>query len=84
MPDWLLRLDELEIPDGVVAGLSAADKGILRGKLLQMPDDRAALFFVGVLAVLALPAVLAVLRALHTLLPQAGQFFAAMWPWTLL
>ncbi len=43
MAEWHTILDQLEIPDGAVAGLSASDKPVLRGKLLQLPAaDRSA------------------------------------------
>ena len=45
MAGWETTLDQLEIPDGAVAGLSAANKPVLRGKLLQLPT--AERFFVG-------------------------------------
>ncbi len=61
MAEWETILDQLKIPDGAVAGLSAADKPVLRGKLLQLPTaDR---FFVG--------QPLDVLKTLRTLLPDA-------------
>ncbi len=63
MADWLKLLDQLEIPDGAVAGLSAADKPVLRGKLLQLPASDRPLFFHG--------QPLEVLKTLHTLLPVA-------------
>lgn len=64
MADWLTLLDQLEIPDGAVAGLSAADKPVLRGKLLQLPASDRPLFFYG--------QPLEVLKTLHTLLPAAS------------
>ncbi len=61
MTEWHTILDQLEIPDGAVAGLSASHKPVLRGKLLQLPTaDR---FFVG--------QPLDVLKTLRTLLPDA-------------
>ena len=47
MPEWHTILDQLEIPDGAVAGLSASDKPVLRGKLLQVPAAERPFFFVG-------------------------------------
>ena len=37
MAEWHTILDQLEFPDGAVSGLSASDKPVLRGKLLQLP-----------------------------------------------
>lgn len=63
MVDWLTLLDQFEIPDGAVAGLTAADKPTIEGKLLQIsPEDRN-LFFRGQHT--------DVLRRLRTLLPDA-------------
>ena len=47
MAEWHTILDQLEIADGVVAGLSASDKPVLRGKLLQLPAADRPFFFVG-------------------------------------
>ncbi|DBB09705.1 TPA: hypothetical protein ACH3X3_001345 [Trebouxia sp. C0006] len=47
MAEWHTILDQLEIPDGAVAGLSASDKPVLRGKLLQLPAAERPFFFVG-------------------------------------
>ncbi|DBA74808.1 TPA: hypothetical protein ACH3X2_009329 [Trebouxia sp. C0005] len=47
MAEWYTVLDQLEIPDGAVAGLSASDKPVLRGKLLQLPAVDRPFFFVG-------------------------------------
>lgn len=44
MTDWQRLLEQLEIPDGAVAGLSASDKPTLRGRLLQRPAEDRALF----------------------------------------
>ena len=63
MPEWHTILDQLEIPDGAVAGLSASDKPVLRGKLLQLPAADRPFFFVG--------QPLDVLKTLRTLLPDA-------------
>ena len=63
MPEWHALLDQLEIPDGAVAGLSVADRPVLRGKLLQLPAADRLLFFVG--------QPLDVLKTLRTLLPDA-------------
>ena len=72
MAEWLRILDQLEIPDGAVAGLSASDKPTLRGKLLQLPAADRPFFLVG--------QPLDVLKTLRTLLPdtpsgQAQYFF---------
>ena len=45
--EWHALLDQLEIPDGVVSGLSASDKPVPRGKLLQLPVADMSFFFVG-------------------------------------
>ncbi len=63
MDEWHTILDQLEIPDGAVAGLSASDKPVLRGKLLQLPAADRPFFFVG--------QPLDVLKTLRTLLPDA-------------
>ena len=63
MAEWLALLDQLEIPDGAVTGLNAADKPVLKGKLLQLPAADRPLFFDG--------PPLDVLRTLRTLLPDA-------------
>ena len=63
MAAWHTVLDQLEIPDGAVAGLSASDKPVLRGKLLQLPAADRPLFFVG--------QPLEVLKTLRTLLPDS-------------
>ena len=63
MAEWQAILDQLEIPDAAVAGLSASDKPVLRGKLLQLPAADRPLFFVG--------QPMAVLKTLRTLLPDA-------------
>ena len=75
MAEWYTILDQLEIPDGVVAGLRASDKPTLKGKLLQLPAEDRPLFFVG--------QPLGVLKTLRTLLPdapsgQAQRFFITM------
>lgn len=62
MANWQKILDQLMIPDGAVAGLSAADKPVLRGKLLQLPAADRPFFFVG--------QALEVLKTLRTLLPD--------------
>ena len=64
MAEWYTVLDQLEIPDGAVAGLSASDKPVLRGKLLQLPAVDRPFFFVG--------QPLEVLKTLRTLLPNAA------------
>lgn len=64
MVDWLTTLDRLEIPDGAVAGLSAADKSTIEGKLLQLPTENASLFFRG--------QHLDILKRLRTLLPDVS------------
>ena len=58
MAEWHTVLDQLEIPDGAVAGLSASHKPVLRGKLLQLPAADRPYFFVG--------EPLDVLKTLHT------------------
>ena len=63
MAEWHTILDQLEIPDGAVAGLSASDKPVLKGKLLQLPAADRPFFFVG--------QPLDVLKTLRTLLPDA-------------
>ena len=63
MADWQSLLELLPIPDGAVEGLSASDKPVLRGKLLQLPAADRPLFFVG--------QHLEVLQTLRTLLPDA-------------
>ena len=67
MTDWLSKLEQLDIPDGVVAGLSNADKPILEGKLLQLSAGDRPLFFRG--------QQIHILKRLRTLLPDtpAGQ-----------
>ncbi len=80
MAEWHTILDQLEIPDGAVAGLSASDKPVLKGKLLQLPAADRPFFFVG--------QPLDVLKTLRTLLPdapsgQAQRFFnmiSLAWP----
>ena len=79
MAEWHTILDQLEIPDGVVAGISASDKAVLRGKLLQSPAADRPLFFVG--------QPLDVLKTLRTLLPDAppaqaqrSQYDLTAWP----
>lgn len=68
MADWHTILDQLEIPDEAVTGLSVSDKPVLRGKLLQLPAADRPFFFVG--------QPLEVLKTLRTLLPDlpSGQF----------
>ena len=63
MAEWLALLDRLDIPDGAVTGLSASDKPVLKGKLLQLPAADRPLFFDG--------PPLEVLKTLRTLLPDA-------------
>ena len=63
MAEWLTLLDRLDIPDGAVTGLSASDKPVLKGKLLQLPAADRPLFFDG--------SPLEVLKTLRTLLPDA-------------
>ena len=63
MVEWHTLLDQLEIPDGAVAGLSASGQPVLRSKLLQLPAADRPLFFVG--------QPLEVLKTLRTLLPDA-------------
>lgn len=62
MAEWKTILNQLHIPDGAVKGLSASDKPVLRGKLLQLPAADRPLFFVG--------QPLEVLKMLRTLLPD--------------
>ncbi|DBA84044.1 TPA: hypothetical protein ACH3X1_006526 [Trebouxia sp. C0004] len=69
MAEWHTILDQLEIPDGAVAGLSASDTPVLRGKLLQLPAADRPLFFVG--------QPLDVLKTLCTLLPDGPSGVAA-------
>ena len=47
MAEWLTLLDRLDIPDGAVTGLSASDKPVLKGKLLQLPAADRPHFFDG-------------------------------------
>lgn len=47
MADWLSKLEQLDIPDGAVAGLSNSDKPFLEGKLLQLSAGDRPLFFRG-------------------------------------
>ena len=63
MADWPGKLEALIIPENAVPGLTMADKPTLEGKLLQLPDDKAARFFNG--------APMDVLKKLRTLLPEA-------------
>ena len=63
MADWPDKLEALDIPENKVPGLTMADKPTLEGKLLQLPDDKAACFFNG--------APMDVLKKLRTLLPEA-------------
>ena len=67
MTDWLSHLEQLDIPDGAVAGLSNADKPIIEGKLLQPSAGDRPLFIHG--------QQIDVLKRLRTLLPDmpAGQ-----------
>ena len=67
MTDWLSKLEQLDIPDGAVAGLSNADKPIIEGKVLQLPAGDRPLFFCG--------QQIDVLKRLRMLLPDtpAGQ-----------
>ena len=37
MAEWHTILDQLDIPDGAVAGLSASDKPVLRGNCSSLP-----------------------------------------------
>lgn len=64
MAEWLTILDKLEIPEGVVAGLSTADKPTIEGRLLQLSAGDRALFFRG--------QHLDVLKRLRTLLPDVS------------
>lgn len=59
---WLSKLEQLDIPDGAVAGLSNADKPFVEGKLLQLPAGDRPLFFRG--------QQMDVLKRLGTLLPD--------------
>lgn len=72
MTDWLSKLEQLDIPDGAVAGLSNADKPILEGKLLQRSAADRPLFFRG--------QQIQILKRLRTLLPDtpAGQDLHSM------
>ena len=63
MAEWHTKLEQLDIPDGAVAGLGASDKAVLRGRLLQLPAADRPFFFVG--------QPLEVLKTLRTLLPDA-------------
>ena len=47
MTDWLSKLEQLDIPDGAIAGLSNADKPVIEGKLLQLSMGDRLLFFRG-------------------------------------
>ena len=79
MTDWLSQLEQLDIPDGAVAGLSTAEKPIIEGKLLQLSAGDRPLFFRG--------QQIDILKRLRTLLPDmpAGRlntlrpFFHAAW-----
>ncbi|DBA77360.1 TPA: hypothetical protein ACH3X2_000877 [Trebouxia sp. C0005] len=62
MTDWLSKLEQLDIPDGAIAGLSNADKPIIEGKLLQLSAGDRPLFFRG--------QEIDVLKRLRTLLPD--------------
>jgi hypothetical protein len=62
MDDWLLKLDQLDIPDGAVPGLSNTDKPTLEGKLVQVSAEDRLLFFRGQHT--------NVLKRLRTLLPD--------------
>ena len=80
MTDWHTILDQLEIPDGAVEGLSASHKPVLRGKLLQLPAADRPYFFVG--------QPLDVLKTLRTLLPDAPSgearcvlLLPVLWEW---
>ena len=66
MAEWLTLLDRLDIPDGAVTGLSASDKQVLKGKVLQLPAAYRQLFFDG--------PPLEVLKTWRTLLPDASTF----------
>ena len=67
MTDWLSKLEQLDIPDEAIAGLSNADKPIVEGNLLQLSAGDRPLFFRG--------QEIDVLQRLRTLLPEtpAGQ-----------
>lgn len=67
MTDWLSKLEQLDIPDGAIGGLSNADKPIIEGKLLQLSAGDRPLFFRG--------QQIDVLKRLRMLLPDtpAGQ-----------
>ena len=69
MKDWLLQLEQLDIPDGAVAGLSNAEKPIIEGKLLQLSAGDRPLFFRG--------QQIDILKRLRTLLPDmpAGRLY---------
>ena len=62
MTDWLSKLEQLDIPDGALAGLSNADKPIIEGKLLQLSVGDRPLFFRG--------QQIHILKRLRTLLPD--------------
>jgi len=62
MVDWLSKLEQLDIPDGAVPGLSNTDKPTLEGKLLQISAEDRPLFFRG--------QHIDVLKRLRTLLPD--------------
>ena len=57
------KLEALDIPENEVPGLTMADKPTLKGKLLQLADDKAAEFFNGT--------GMEVLKMLRTLLLEA-------------
>ena len=69
MDEWLLKLDQLDIPDGAVPGLSNTDRPTLEGKLLQISDADRLLFFRGQHT--------DILKRLRTLLPEnpSGEIF---------
>ena len=47
MTNWLSKLEQLDISDGAIAGLSNVDRPIIKGRLLQSPAGDRLLFFRG-------------------------------------
>lgn len=69
MAEWWITLEELDIPDGVVEGISMQDKPTLQGRLLQLDAESVSLFFHGTH--------MDILKRLRALLPykNTGQVF---------
>ncbi len=63
MAAWSDKLRALDIPEHAIPGLTMTDKPTLEGKLLLLPDSRAAPFLDG--------APMEVLKTLRVLLPEA-------------